>query len=58
MVKRPAFLVGAAVEAAEPEVPVLFVWHPEKMNQASAAMSKPQLRYFCFLMPKDYLIPD
>ena len=44
MVKRAAFLLGAAMEAAELEVPVLLVWHPEKMKQASAAMSKPQLR--------------
>ena len=44
MVKRPAFLLGAAIEAVEPEAPVLLVWHPEKVKQASAAMSKPQLR--------------
>jgi len=43
MVKRPAFLLGAAIEAVEPEAPVLLVWHPEKVKQASATMSKPQI---------------
>ncbi len=55
IVKRAAFLLGAAIEAAEPEVPVLLVWHPEKMKQASAAMSKPQLRQFCFFILTVYL---
>jgi hypothetical protein len=41
MVKRLAFLLGAAIEVVEPGAPVLFVWHPEKVKQASAAMSRP-----------------
>ena len=43
MVKRPAFLLGAALEAVEAEAPVLLVWHPEKMKQASATITRPQM---------------
>jgi len=51
MVKRPAFLLGAALEAVEPEAPVLLVWHPEKVKQASATMSKPQIWQLYLFMP-------
>ena len=51
MIKRPAFLLGAAMEAVEPEAPVLLVWHPEKVKQASATMSKPQIWYLYLFMP-------
>jgi len=47
MVKRPAFLLGAAIEAVEPEAPVLVVWHPENVKQANATMSKPQMWLLC-----------
>jgi hypothetical protein len=43
MVKRPAFFLGAAIEVVEPEAPVLVVWHPENVKQASAAKTKPQM---------------
>jgi len=43
IVKRAAFLLGAAIEAVEPEVPVVLVWHPENVNQTSATMRRPQM---------------
>jgi len=51
MIKRPAFLLGPAIEAVEPEAPVLLVWHPEKVKLASATMSKPQIWYLYLFMP-------
>jgi hypothetical protein len=44
IVKRAAFLLGAVIEAVEPEVPVVLVWHPENVNQTSATMSRPEIR--------------
>ena len=43
IVKRAAFLLGAALEAVEPEVPVVLVWHPQNVNQTSATMRRPQM---------------
>ena len=50
MVKRPAFLLGAAIDAVEPDAPVLVVWHAENVKQASATMSKPRVSIFGFIV--------
>jgi hypothetical protein len=58
MIKRPAFLLGAAIEAVEPEGPVLLVAHPEKVKHARAIMSRPRIWYLYLFMRKAYSIPD
>jgi hypothetical protein len=59
MIKRPALLpLGAAIEAVEPEGPVLLVAHPEKVKHARAIMSRPRIWYLYLFMRKAYSIPD